>query len=300
MVRLGLALLLLPPLALADLKVVIVEGLGGEERYSVQFEEQIDVVEAASRALTGDDNVAVFRSGEFARDDLLQHFDDLDADMQGDDRLLLYLIGHGSYDDHEYKFNIAGPDLTDNDLYELLEDLPGSNQLVVNTSSSSGATLELLKRDDRTIIAATRGGAERHATRFGRYFAAALSDPSADLDKNEVISAQEAFQFAERQVTDYYERNGQLATEHPRLEGDQAGRFSLARLGTVRQTVADAQLERLVNRRNALNDAIDGLRIRSDQLSVDEYQAELLPLIIELATVEEDIEEREQVLGDEN
>lgn len=299
MARLGFSVLLLPVFAFADLQVVIVEGLGGEDRYSTQFEEQVDVVAAASRVLAGDGNVAVFRTGEFSRSDLLEHFDALDASMQNDDRLLLYLIGHGSYDDHEYKFNIAGPDLTGNDLYELLEDLPGTNQLVVNTSSSSGATLERLKRDDRTIIAATRGGAERHATRFGRYFAAALSDPSADLDKNEVISAEEAFQFAERQVSDYFERNGQLATEHPRLEGEQAARFSLARLGTVRQAVADAQLDRLADRRDALNDAIDGLRLRSGQMSVDAYQAELLQLMLEMAIVEEDIEARERELGDE-
>ena len=37
---------------------------------------------------------------------------------------------------------------------------------------------------------ATRSGAERHATRFGGYFVAALGDSSADLDKNRVISAQ--------------------------------------------------------------------------------------------------------------
>ncbi|MDH3440739.1 MAG: hypothetical protein OEM63_08315 [Gammaproteobacteria bacterium] len=297
---LALALLLLPALAFADLRVVIVEGLGGEERYATQFAEQVNIIEAASRALTGDDNVAVFRSGDFSRDALLEHFADLDASMQNDDRLLLYLVGHGSYDDHQYKFNIAGPDLTDSDLFDWLEDLPGTSQLVVNTSSSSGATLERLKRDDRTIIAATRGGAERHATRFGHYFAMALSDGSADLDKNEVISAEEAFEFAERQVADYYERNGQLATEHPRLEGDQAARFSLARLGTVRPARADAELDRLVSRRDALNDAIDGLRIQSDQMSVDAYQAELLQLMLQLAIVEEDIEAREQELGDEN
>ena len=298
--RLTLALLLLPGLAVADLKVVIVEGLGGEERYATQFEEQVGIVATASRALAGDDNVAVFRNGDFTRDALLEHFADLDASMQSDDRLLLYLVGHGSYDDHQYKFNIAGPDLTDSDLHEMLEDLPGTNQLVVNTSSSSGATLERLKRDDRTIIAATRGGAERHATRFGHYFALSLSDGSADLDKNEVISAEEAFRFAERQVADYYERNGQLATEHPRLEGDQAARFSLARLGTVRPARTDAELERLVRRRDSLNDAIDGLRIRSDQLTIEAYQAELLQLMLELAVVEEDIEAREQELGDEN
>ena len=254
--------------------------------------------EAASHALTDNDNVAVFRSGTFTRDDVVAHFAELDEDMQADDRLLLYLVGHGSYDDHEYKFNIAGPDLSDSDLHDLLDELPGASQLIVNTSSASGATLEWLKRDDRTIIAATRGGTEKHATRFGYYFTLALSDESADLDKNEIISAQEAFDFAERQVGDYYERNGQLATEHPRLEGGQAGRFNLARLGTVQPRRADAELERLTGRRDALNDAIEELRLRSDQMTVNAYQAELLQLMLELAIVEENIETREQELGD--
>jgi len=298
MPRLFLIFLLFPALADADLRVVIVEGLGGEQSYTDRFAEQVDTLEAASRALTDNDNVAVFRSGRFTRDDVLAYFGELDEDMRADDRLLLYLVGHGSYDDHEYKFNIAGPDLNDSDLYDLLDELPGASQLIVNTSSASGATLERLKRDDRIIIAATRSGAERHATRFGHYFALALSDGSADLDKNEMISAKEAFDFAERQVGDYYERNGQLATEHPRLEGDQASRFNLARLGTVQPRRADVELERLTGRRDALNEAIEGLRLRSDQMTVNAYQAELLQLMLELAIVEENIETREQELGD--
>ncbi len=296
--RLCLLLLLVPALALAELEVVIIEGLGGEARFAEQFADQVGIVESASRALTAQDRVAVFRSGAFDREDVLAHFAELAGSMTDDDRLLLYLIGHGSFDDHEYKFNIAGPDLTDTDLFELLDGLRAA-QLIVNTSSSSGATLDKLKRDDRTLIAATRSGAERHATRFGNYFAAALTDTTADLDKNELISAAEAFDFAERQVDDYFERNGQLATEHPRLEGEQAARFSLARLGTVRVARDDPELRRLVGRRDALNDAIEGLRIRRDQLTVQAYQAELLPLMLELATVEDAIESRERELGNE-
>ncbi len=296
--RLCLLLLLVPALALAELEVVIIEGLGGEARFADQFADQVGIVESASLALTARDRVAVFRSGTFDREDILAHFADLAVSMTADDRLLLYLIGHGSFDDHEYKFNIAGPDLTDTDLFELLDGLRAA-QLIVNTSSSSGATLDKLKRDDRTLIAATRSGAERHATRFGNYFAAALTDTTADLDKNELISAAEAFDFAERQVDDYFERNGQLATEHPRLEGEQGARFSLARLGTVRVARDDPELRRLVGRRDALNDAIEGLRIRRDQLTVQAYQAELLPLMLELATVEDAIESRERELGNE-
>ena len=297
--RFFLSLLLLPAISQADLEVVIIEGLGGDDRYTDQFAEQVSVIAQASQGLTDDDGVAVFRSGEFVRDDLLDHFSALEDSMTADDRLHLYLIGHGSYDEHEYKFNIAGPDLTDADLLELLDNVAGS-QLVVNTSSSSGATLEMLRHDDRTLIAATRSGAERHATRFGSYFASALADASADLDKNELISAEEAFGFAERQVEDYYERNGQLATEHPRLEGEQGARFSLARLGTVSVQRDDPQLTRLARRRDALNDAIENLRIRRDQMAVDDYQSELLPLMLELATVEEEIDARETELGSEN
>jgi len=297
--RLLAILLALPAVAFADLEVVIIEGLGGDDRYVAQFSDQVEIIEAASRAITGDDNVAVFRSGAFGRDDIVAHFSRLAGSMSADDRLLLYLVGHGSYDEHDYKFNIAGPDLTDTDLVELLEALQAT-QLIVNTSSSSGAMLERLKHDNRTLIAATRSGAERHATRFGNYFAAALTDTTADLDKNELISAEEAFEFAARQVNDYYERNGQLATEHPRLEGEPGARFSLARLGTVNVHRDDPELTRLLGRRDALNDAIEGLRIRRDRMSVEDYQSELLPLMLELATVEEDIDARERVLGDAN
>ena len=82
----------------------------------------------------------------------------------------------------------------------------------LGAATMRGAIADLAAGDNRLLILATRSGAERHATRFGGYFAAALNDPTADLDKNQLGSATEAFDFAERQVDDYYERNGQLAT----------------------------------------------------------------------------------------
>ena len=171
---------------------------------------------------------------------------------------------------------------------------------MVNTSSSSGATADRLTADGRTLILATRSGAERHATRFGGYFVAALGDSSADLDKNRVISAEEAFRFAERQVNDYYERNGQLATEHARLEGSQAARFSLARLDTPQVTREDNALERMVRRRDELNGDIEGLRLRRESMTAEDYQSELLERMLELATLEEEIEAREQELSGGN
>jgi len=290
-------LAILPGLAAAEFHAVIIEGLGGDDSYREQFAAQVDAIERATSSLGA--RVTVFRDGEFSRADVLDHFQALAAEVGRDDRVALFLIGHGSYDDYEYKFNIAGPDLTSTDLSEMLDALDSGNQLLVNTSSASGATYELLKADNRSLILATRSGSERHATRFGHYFVTALADASADLDKNQMVTAEEAFEFAARQVADFFDRNGQLATEHPRMEGSQVARFSLSRLGAARPVAADSALQRLVESRERLNADIEELRLRRDSMPAEDYQSELLPLMLELATLEEQIDQREAELDDD-
>lgn len=297
--RIAALLTLLPLTSFAALEVVIVEGLGGDVRYEEQFSNQVDALRRAALSLTEAGRIRVFRSDEASREAVLAHFDALGEKLNSDDRLAVFLVGHGSFDDHQYKFNVKGPDLTDEDLVQVLDALDGPSQLVVNTSSASGAIAELLRKDGRTLILATRSGAERHATRFGNYFTAALTDASADTDKNGIVTAEEAFRFASRQVEDYFERNGQLATEHARLEGAQAGRFSLARLGAVRPVRDDAVLRRLLAAREQLNADIDALRLRRDDMAADAYQQALLENMLELATLEDAIEAREAELDDE-
>ena len=294
---LSLLLIAVPAVAIGDLHVVIVEGIGGEPRYTEQFDEQVTAIVDAAQSLTASERIRVFRADEVAREDVLQHFQNLQSGVSASDQVALYLIGHGSYDDHEYKFNINGPDLTGEDIAGMLDGLPSSSQLLVNTSSASGAIADLAKNDDRMLILATRSGVERHATRFGNYFAAALNDPTADVDKNRVISAAEAFSFAERQVEDYFDRNGQLATEHPRLEGERADRFGIARLDVARPRSDDAVLLELIAERDALNARIDSLRLEQDSLPPSEYRSRLLQNMIELAETEEAIEERQRELG---
>jgi hypothetical protein len=296
----GALLIMLPVAALADLHVVVIEGLGGEPRYTEQFEEQVAAIVSAAQSLTADSRIRVFRADEVARDDVLDYFAGLESDVSEADQVALYLVGHGSYDDHQYKFNIQGPDITGEDIAGMLDRLPSASQLLVNTSSASGAIAELAQGDNRMLILATRSGVERHATRFGSYFAAALDDPTADIDKNQIISAAEAFSFAERQVDDYFERNGQLATEHPRLEGERADRFGLARLGAPRLATDDRVLNELIVERDALNARIDSLRLEQENLPPADYRSALLRNMIELAETEEAIETRQRELGIED
>ena len=290
------ALLLSPVVAVAELRVVVVEGLAGEPRFGEQFDRQVAAIGRAAGSVTSDDHVHILRGADVSRDVVLQRIAAASEGIGPNDWFALFLVGHGSYDDHEYKFNIPGPDLTGEDIAAALDALPDSNQLLVNTSSASGAIAELVAADNRIIVLATRSGVERHATNFGRYFAEALSDTSADLDKNDLISVAEAFSFAERRVNDYFESNNQLATEHPEMNGTRGERLALARLGGVRPVVVDTALASLVDDRDALDEEIAALRLARDDMTPADYQSALLEKMLELARIEDAIEARQEEL----
>lgn len=290
----GLAgLMLLPALAVAELHAVIVEGMPGDPVYAEQFDSQVTAISTALWSVTDRERVRVFRADDVSRDAVLGHLRSLQSEVRPSDQFALFLIGHGSYDDIEYKFNILGPDLTGEDIAAGLDELPTASQVLVNTSSASGAITDLVASDDRIVVLATRSGSERHATRFGSYFANALGNSGADIDKNGRISVEEAFGFAERQVGDYFERNDQLATEHARLEGERAGRMTLARLDGAQPNVVDTGLGQLIADRDALNANIETLRLARDEMPLADYQSALLEKMLELARIEDAIEARQ-------
>lgn len=297
--RIGVALLLcLASATHAESVVVIVEGLGGNEHYRSRFASEVTTIEAAARTLVPAPSLRVFREADADRDALLAYLGEVADTVGEDDLFYLFLVGHGSYDDEEYKFNIRGPDLTDAELKSALDAIPSRNQLVVNTSSASGAAADSWTDERRIVISATRSGGERHATFFGEHFAAALFDDAADVDKNRIVTAQEAFNFADREVSALFEANGNLATEHARLDGQRAARFSLARLDAARPAIADARLAALTERRDALAGRIEALRIARDDMPAEDYQSELLGLMLELAEAEEAIENRQGALDE--
>ena len=63
-------------------------------------------------------------------------------------------------------------------------------------TSCSGGSIEQLRRPNRIVISATKTGTEKNATIFARYLVEALRDPAADTDKNEAVTALEAFRYA--------------------------------------------------------------------------------------------------------
>ena len=132
------------------------------------------------------------------REQVRAALDAIAKQAQPQDALVLMLIGHGSFDGFEYKMNLSGPDLSAAELATLLDRIPATRQLLVDMTSSSGGAIEALRKSNRVIITATKNGSEKNATVFARYWVEALSDPAADSDKNDVVSALEAFRFADK------------------------------------------------------------------------------------------------------
>ena len=231
-----LALTVLPGLAVDTLETsrthfVVVSGLGGEPLYEKRFGGQAADLEKILRITAGDASLVHVLSGEAATRNAIEGlFARLQKDVEPEDAFALILIGHGSYDGQDYKLNIPGPDITDARLKTLLDGVPAGRQLVVNTTSASGATLDHWKSDKRIVVSATKNGRERTATMFAQYWVEALSSEEADTDKSDSVTALEAYNYAERKVKDFYEGEKRLATEHSRLEGELAGSFTLARL----------------------------------------------------------------------
>lgn len=167
--------------AQAELYVTVIQGLSGAPEYQEIFDEQNTEVTSASNSVTGAANVTSLMGADATRETLLAHFASLAGSMSTDDRAAIYLIGHGSFDGEQYKFNIPGPDITTEDLNNILSAFPGQNHFLLSTSSASGSILESLENDSRIIITATRNGNEKNATEFGAFFAQALSSDLCGL-----------------------------------------------------------------------------------------------------------------------
>jgi hypothetical protein len=280
------------PAALAEPYYLIVAGLGGESSYAEAFAEQADALAKAARRTVGDESRVVVMTGDaVSRETLEKAFDRLASQVDAADSVVVFLLGHGSYDGQNYKFNIPGPDVSGEELGRWLEAVPARSQLIVDATSASGAVLKEWAADGRTVITATRSGAERNATRFGEHWAEALSSPEADTNKDEVVTAQEAFDFASRSVADSYESEGTLATEHPQIEGEAAAHFTVARL--TERGERTPEIEALYSRLGDIEGEIELLRQRRDQMDGQAYLDQLQPLLVELATVQQQIDAAE-------
>jgi hypothetical protein len=298
---------------------VIITGLGGDPEYGKMIDGWGKDLHAALE-LSGLDKDHLYwlaaseQPGVYAvsqADQIRLLLKVLAARMTTQDIFQLFLIGHGSYDDYDYRFNIPGPDLTAAQFADLLAPIQCERQIVVNMTSASGASLPVWRKKGRIVITSTSAGQERNFSVFARYFVAALQEPAADADKNDSISALEAFRFASQEVARYYESEKRLATEHPMIEdrGDGSGvrdpnpdngegllaaAMVLRRLGKADTGLDTSEARQLRARKRKAEEAIEQLKYRKASMDTDEYMQQLEKLLIDLAQVQKQLDELEK------
>jgi len=311
------------PLDGQETHVLIVSGLGGAEEYRQRFS---DLAVELHAALIGrydhspDRIVVLTERPEMApgvvkdrstRDNVLAAMGEMAGSAAAGDHVLLVLIGHGTAQGEEARFNLPGPDLSVEDVAAALGAFDDEIVAVIHTGSASGGFVQPLSGPNRIIVAATRTARERNATEFPRFFVEAVAGDAADLDKDGRISVLEAFQYASAEVERYYGDENELLTEHAVLDdnGDGKGSREVSQagpdgrlaatfpIGTVSavsvEATDDPVLAGLYEERREIQGRIDELRAMRDALPPEQYAERLEALLVELALKNREIRARE-------
>ena len=315
-------LALAAPAAAQTVHLAVIVGLAGEPEHAEFFQRWAStLVDGATDRLGVPRDHIIYlaeqpekdpkrATGKSTKEEIERAFATLAKNSKTDDVVFVVLIGHGTFDGKVAKFNLPGPDMTPANFEPLLKSLPSKHIVFVDTTSSSGPFLEELSGPGRTIVTATRTGAERYATLFGGYFVDALMSDGADADKNHRVTVLEAFNAAKLGVARAYEQQGTMMTEHPLLDdsGDKKGTTdpnadgkngrvaSVLALGTEQASdamPADPKMRALYEERRELERRVEGLKLMKTGMEPARYASELEKLLTELALKSKEIKDLE-------
>jgi len=289
--------------------LLIVVGAPGDESFRSVFAEAAqDWVAASAKA---NKTHRLLESSATDTNQIIQLRELLSAQKPAEQELWIVLIGHGTFDGREAKFNLSGPDLPAKEMAELLAPIQRPI-ILVNTASASAPFINACSGPNRVIITATRSGYEENLTHFGGYIGKAFGDLASDLDKDGQVSALEAFLMASRQVEDFYKSEKRLATEHallddngdgkgtpssfyngvrPAKKPDEAANVDGFRAHQIHfiYSEEEANLPPAIRKcRNDLELDLGQVRARKQQLKEEEYLQEIEPILLELSRLYRD------------
>jgi hypothetical protein len=288
--------------------LLVVAGAEGEAEFAGNFEAQVATwskVGAAARAKT----ILVGAGAAEGATDHDRIKEALAAETKdGNSELWLVLVGHGTFDGKEAKFNLRGPDVSASELADWLK--PFKRPIaIIDTSSASAPFLVKLTAPKRAVVTSTRSGYEQNFSRFGKYFAEAIADPRSDLDKDGQISLLEAFLSASTRTNEFYKTEGRLATEHAliddngdglgtpadwfrgvraikrardgaALDGARAQQFSLVRSANEQRMSPEVRAQR-----DKLELRLAELREQKAKMKPDDYYREVEKVLLDLAAL---------------
>ncbi len=289
--------------------VIVAVGAPGEEDYGKDFSQWAAHWQDAAKRGHAKSVVIGLSTNETISDrEQLQQA--IETEPKEGAELWIVLIGHGTFNGKEAKFNLRSNDVSSVELAGWLQ--PFSRPLaVINAASASAPFLKELSHTNRAIVTATRSGSEINYTRFGRYISEAISGLDSDLDKDGQTSLLEAFLMASRRVKEFYDSEGRLATEHSliddtgdglgtppdwfrgiratkssrsgaQLDGFRAHQFHLVRSEAELKLTPEVRAKR-----DRVEFSINQLRETKPNVPEDDYYQELESYLLELARLYE-------------
>lgn len=278
--------------------VLLVTGVSGDDEHAQKFQKWATTFLDAMKKKESipEANITFLSERAATRAAVEKAFGDIAAKAKPSDTVFIVLIGHGSFDGRVAAFNLMGPDLSAADYAKLLAPFTTQKIVFVNTSSASGAFLQPLAAPGRVIVTATKTGGERNETDFPEYFVKAFADDTADRDRNGRVSIAEAFEYAKAKVTQGFQQKGLLLTEHATLDDGDEGRLAstvfFGGAPGLQVDTSDPAMKALVDRRDAIEREIAGLRLRKTSMAEADYDAQMEKLLTELALKTKEIRDK--------
>ncbi|MEJ7607175.1 MAG: hypothetical protein WKF37_13140 [Bryobacteraceae bacterium] len=135
--KFALLILLIGAAASAAIHCVTIAGIGGEPDYEQRFANWAKDIDKTWKAAP-ETKSEVLSGPDATKTKVREVLERLARDSKPQDILIVALLGHGSFDGQEYKFNIPGPDLSAIELASLLDRIPSAKQMILNATSASG------------------------------------------------------------------------------------------------------------------------------------------------------------------
>jgi hypothetical protein len=309
----------------AQTRALIVTGLGAEEKYHRQFMSLGSQLTAAlvskygiaeaNVAWLGEDstNASKLYRGRSTAQNISREMDRMAAAVKPNDQVVIILIGHGSGEGEDTKFNIPGPDLTAREFNAMANRFNAERLAFLDLTTGSGDALPILSLPNRIVITSTKSAYERNESQFPRFFVEALTkDGAADVDKDGRVSLLEAYRYAATETKRSYQDDERMITEHSQLDDDGNGKgtdlpdgrsagdgmlsrryFLDAGNAAGKAASSDPRLQKLYDDRFALEDKIDALKQKKASMQEEAYYDQLEGLLFDLAKVNRDIRQME-------
>lgn len=160
------------------------------------------------------------------RDSIERRITSLKSTLKKEDVFWVFFLGHADDSNRHALFHLPGPDMDEQGVGELFQNIPCEEQVFWLTHACSGLFLKSLSNPGRILITATVADTEINETEFPKALVfAAQQDPKIlDTNKDGKVSIREVFEATANQVEFIFKSDSRVPTEHALLDDNGDGK----------------------------------------------------------------------------